>query len=212
MKISELFISIQGESRFAGLPCFFIRTTGCNLNCSYCDTQYARQNGNDLSLKDILHKVDQWPGNLVEITGGEPLLQEEIYDLCRELLARGKQVLIETNGSLDIGKLPPEVIRIMDVKCPDSGMASYNCLPNLAKLSGKDEVKFVIAGYDDYRWAGRFIADNLLIGNVRILFSTVFAKLAPAQLAEWMLADKLTNVRLQLQLHKYLWPNKTRGV
>ncbi len=212
LQISELYPSIQGESSYAGWPCFFIRTAGCNLNCSYCDTPQARQGGEDYSLETILQEVNAWPGQLVEITGGEPLLQPEVSSLCQQLLQNNKRVLLETNGSLDIAKLPPEVIRIVDLKCPDSGMSDSIYWPNLEQLTLKDELKFVLSSSRDYQWASRLIRNRQLERKAQILLSAAQGHLNPAQLAEWMLEDGLTQARLQLQLHKYIWPDKGAGV
>lgn len=212
IKISELFTSIQGESSYAGKPCFFIRTAGCNLNCNYCDTSYARQGGTDCSLQAIIQQVNSWPGQLVEITGGEPLLQPEIYSLCEQLLQNNKLVLLETNGSMDVSKLPPGVIRIVDIKCPDSGMNDSIYWPNLELLKPQDEIKFVVSSQRDYQWARQLIQEQQLTQKANVLFSTVRERLNPALLADWILQDNLTQVRLQLQLHKYIWPDKERGV
>jgi len=212
LQISELYPSIQGESSYAGWPCFFIRTAGCNLNCSYCDTPHARQGGKSYSLETVLQKVKAWPGQLVEVTGGEPLLQPEVSSLCRQLLQNNKRVLLETNGSLDIGKLPPDVIRIVDLKCPDSGMSDSIYWPNLEQLKPGDEIKFVLSSSRDYQWASRLIREQQLERKAQILLSAAQGRLNPARLAEWILKDGLTQVRLQLQLHKYIWPDKNAGV
>ena len=212
MKLSELYRSIQGESGYAGWPCFFIRTAGCNLKCNYCDTPYAREGGRDYSLKSILREAARWRGRLVQVTGGEPLLQEDTVLLCRRLLEQEKLVLLETNGSLDIGRLPRGVVRIIDLKCPDSGMSEHIHWPNLELLRPGDELKFVLSSRRDYLWARRLICERGLAAKAQILFSAVRGRLDPALLARWILEDELHQVRLQLQLHKYLWPDREKGV
>ncbi len=211
MKVNEIFKSIQGESSYGGLPCTFIRLSGCNLRCSYCDTQYAYEEGRDLTVEEILSKVRELRCPLVEITGGEPLLQEEVYDLMTELLKEDYKLLLETNGSLDIGRISPQVVKIMDIKCPDSGMADRMNWKNLEKLNPKDEVKFVLSSQGDYDWAKFTMRDKELDKKVTVLFSPAFDKLEPRIVAEWILRDGL-NVRLQPQLHKYIWAPETRGV
>lgn len=212
MKITELFTSIQGESSYAGRPCFFIRLAGCNLNCSYCDTEFAKSadSGKDISIESILERAKNANVATVEITGGEPLLHDEVPLLCRGLLEAGFRVLIETNGSLPIAKLPEKVIRIVDCKCPSSGESERMDFANFAELNPCDEVKFVIADREDYEYACEVIAKYELNSKVdNILFSPVASELfSPAELAEWILEDKL-DVRLQLQLHKVIWdPNE----
>ncbi len=213
MKVNEFFHSIQGESSWAGLPCVFVRLTGCNLRCSYCDTRYAYEEGVELEIADILEQVAGYGCSLVEITGGEPLLQEDTPLLIRALLDKGFQVLLETNGSLDIGAVDGRCHRIMDVKLPQSGAAAQNRLENLPLLKKGDELKFVIGGREDYDYAGRImklipldIRDKLVIN-----FSPLFGMIEPRLLADWILADRLP-VRLHLQLHKLIWPPEIRGV
>lgn len=212
--ISELFCSIQGESSYAGLPCFFIRLAGCNLDCVYCDTEYAKsaEDGEKSTISEILEKVNAAGIPLVEITGGEPLLQEGVNELCQKLLAEKFQVLIETNGSLSISLLSKEVIKIIDCKCPASGEADKMDLANFALLTKKDEVKFVISDREDYEYAVKVIREHELTEKVdNILLSPNFSNPGlPEQLAEWILEDKL-NVRMQLQLHKRIWDPEERG-
>ncbi len=230
MQITEIFRSIQGESTRAGLPCIFVRLTGCNLRCVWCDTAYAFHGGTKMSLEEILAKVNELAvgqafqpvlhaNQLVELTGGEPLLQPEIYPLAEHLLAAGYTVLIETSGERFIGNLPREVVKIMDVKCPDSGEGGMFDLNNLAAVDAKDEIKFVIASRRDYEFARDFTREHGLAARVhQVIFSPVFADPEgkwPAfdarSLAGWILADRLP-VRLGLQLHKFIWDPAMKGV
>lgn len=259
MVITEIFKSIQGEGTRAGLPCIFVRLTGCNLRCTWCDTAYAFHGGKKMTVEEVLAHVDELAGRkpisveredgnegqrsaslrssgqagqvgsgpykavattpLVELTGGEPLLQEEIYPLAEKLLAAGYKMMIETSGERFIGRLPKEVIKIVDVKCPDSGEPDTFEMRNLEELTKCDEVKFVLATRRDYEFAREFTRDHGLAGRVReVLFSPVFEDpegkwpgLEPRQLAEWILADGLP-VRLGLQLHKFIWDPATKGV
>lgn len=228
MYVSEIFKSIQGEGSRAGQPCIFVRLTGCNLRCVWCDTTYAFHGGQKMSVEDVLERVEMMNRRsdgehgsvpLVELTGGEPLLQPEIYVLAEQLLAAGYMVMVETSGERFIGKLPPQVIRIVDVKCPDSGEADTFELKNLAELNEKDEVKFVIASRRDYEFARDFAREHKLDTKVNeVLFSPVsedphgkWQGLEPRQLVEWMLEDGLA-VRLSLQLHKIVWDPAMRGV
>lgn len=222
MVISEIFKSIQGESTRAGLPCIFIRLTGCNLRCTWCDTAYAFYGGRRVTVDEVMARVREFSGGavkLVEITGGEPLLQDEVYPLCDALLAEGFTVLVETSGERDISRLPREVIKIVDVKCPDSGEPDTFDQKNLAALGPDDEVKFVIATRRDYEFARDFTASNNLAQRVRqVLFSPVNADpegkwpaMDAQALAEWILADNLP-VRMQMQLHKFIWHPATKGV
>ena len=228
MFITEIFKSIQGEGTRAGLPCIFVRLTGCNLRCTWCDTAYAFNGGKKMSVDEVLQRVDELAGrggnstaaiSLVELTGGEPLLQEEIYTLAEGLLAAGYTAMVETSGERFIGKLPKSVIRIVDVKCPDSGEADTFEMSNLVELTREDEVKFVIRSRKDYEFAREFTREHGLTQRVReVLFSPVhddpqgkWAGLEPRELVEWMLADGL-NVRLGLQLHKIVWDPAMRGV
>lgn len=210
-EVSELFFSIQGESSYAGAPCLFIRLAGCNLRCSYCDARYTyEEEGSATGLVEILAFVDEHPGFPVEITGGEPLLQENVYPLMAALLAAGRTVLLETNGSINLGRVPAEVVKIMDIKCPGSGMADRFLEENLALMGPADEIKFVLSSRADYEWATAMLSNTALgHGNI-IHFSPVPGLLNATELAEWILADQLP-VRLQLQLHKTLWPGEDRG-
>lgn len=206
MKVNEIFKSIQGESSWQGLPCIFIRLSGCNLRCAWCDTKYAYENGNEMSIDEIINsvKVIRELPCLVEITGGEPLLQEEVYELSDNLLAKGCKVLVETNGSLSAERLPNDVIRIIDIKCPGSGMSDKMCWDNLKKLRPTDEIKFVLSDYQDYEWAKKIVKKYDLLLRVTVLFSPVDTNLELSKLiAEWIVCDNLP-VRLQLQLHKYI--------
>jgi 7-carboxy-7-deazaguanine synthase len=212
MVITEIFKSIQGESTFAGLPCVFIRLTGCNLRCHWCDTAYAFYGGVKMSPEEVLVRVRDLGGKLVELTGGEPLLQKEVYPLTEHLLAEGYRVLIETSGERFVGKLPGAVVKILDVKCPGSGESEKFCFENLGALDRKDQVKFVILDENDYQYAREFLAQHALQSRVaEVIFSPVFGQLAPRQLAEWILRDGL-EVRLGLQLHKFIWDPDARGV
>jgi 7-carboxy-7-deazaguanine synthase len=217
--ISELFYSIQGESTHAGFPCVFIRLSGCNLRCRYCDARYTYESPHAImSLETILSFVDGYPEIMVEITGGEPLLQENVYPLMEQLLAKGRKVLLETNGSLPIDKVAPEVIVVMDIKSPGSGMAESFAMKNIAlalqrnhQLPGSCEIKFVLTDKNDYIWARNLVNKYHLAMHTPTLFSPAKGELDPADLAAWMLHDKLL-VRLQLQLHALIWPHLTRGV
>ncbi len=218
LTVSEVFFSLQGESTYAGLPCVFIRLAGCNLRCSYCDARYTYEEaGTEQSLPEILAFVDRYPGAIVEITGGEPLLQANVIPLMQSLLNRGRTVLLETNGSLDISRVPAGVVTIMDVKCPGAGQDNTTRLDNFAVLKAPDEIKFVLCSRQDYDWAIAVLTKYHLIdpktGRARhpLLFSPVPGQLHPAELAAWILHDNLP-VRLQLQLHKILWPANERGV
>jgi len=204
MLITEIFKSIQGESSYAGWPCSFIRTTGCNLRCVWCDTEYAFYGGNEMSIPEIVQAIEPHQCELVEITGGEPLLQPDVPALAEELLRRRHKVLIETSGAMDIGILPREVIKIMDIKCPESEMMDKNDWQNLQRLSSKDEIKFVINSRKDYEWALQILNTYQLHTQNLVLFSPVYHKMEPRVLAEWILEDKLS-VRFQVQLHKVLW-------
>jgi len=211
LKINEIFTSIQGESIFSGFPCVFIRFTGCNLRCSYCDTKYAYQEGRDYSIEWILNRVKEEKINLVEITGGEPLMQEGVYPLSKGLVDEGYTVLIETNGSKSVEKLDQRVIKILDLKCPGSGMKEKMDFNNLNYMGEEDQVKFVIGDQNDYCFAKEIISRCFLEKKIKVLFSPVTGKIEPKQLAEWILKDRLY-VRLQLPLHKYIWGFNARGV
>jgi len=211
MRLTEIFYSIQGESSFIGQPCVFIRTTACNLRCVWCDTTYSFYGGEEMSLDDIMQKVESYGCKLVEITGGEPMLQKEIYELCDRLLGADYTVLLETGGSLDLSKLDPRVIKIVDLKCPGSGEVERNYWPNLDILQVHDQIKFVIKDRLDYEWTLQVIRQHRLDERFHLLFSPVFNEMALRPLAEWMLADRV-KAQLQVQLHKYIWSPETRGV
>lgn len=212
MVITEIFKSIQGESSYVGLPCIFIRLTGCNLRCHWCDTAYAFYGGQKYTLKEARDRVRQLGGKLVELTGGEPLLQKEVYPLSEQLLDEGYTVLIETSGERFVGQLPRPVVKVVDVKCPGSGESDKFCFDNLAALEPKDQIKFVIVDENDYRYAREFLARHDLRRRVdEVIFSPVFGQLAPRALAEWVLRDNL-EVRLGMQLHKFIWEPDARGV
>lgn len=211
MKINEIYQSIQGEATFAGQPCIFIRTTGCNLRCEWCDTSYAFYEGQELSLEETLGQVEAYAPRLVELTGGEPLLQKEAPALVSRLIDRGYTVLIETSGSLDIRPIDPRAILIMDIKCPGSGMSEAMCWENIPALRPSDQVKFVIKDRSDYDWAVGVLDKYPALRKQTVLFSPVFGALDPQRLAEWILEDGLP-VRLQLQIHKYIWHPEARGV
>jgi 7-carboxy-7-deazaguanine synthase len=208
--VCEIFKSIQGESTHAGCLCAFVRLSGCNLFCSYCDTSYARYGGRVMSFKAILEQIDEFSCDLIAITGGEPLLQKGTAEFARQLLALGKTVLVETNGSLDIGTLPDGCIRIVDVKCPSSGEGHSFFERNLSHLRHDDEVKVVLGTKEDFDWALAFVERHVLANRLTVLFSPVTGKVSPAELAQWII-DANAPVRLQLQLHKIIWGEK-RGV
>lgn len=217
LRITEIFHSIQGESTWAGLPCTFIRLTGCPLRCVWCDTAYAFHGGEKMSLDEIVAQVDDIGTRLVEITGGEPLVHRNAFVLAERLLDRGYTVLVETSGSIDISPLDPRTHRIMDLKCPDSGESGRNLWSNLDHLTSHDEVKFVIASRADYEWARttireRGLDDRLSNGALRaLLMSPVWDGVDLKQLAEWILEDRLP-VRYQVQLHKIIWGAEVQGV
>ena len=208
--VNEIFFSIQGESTFAGLPCLFIRLTGCNLRCSYCDTPYAFEEGKPLTIQDVLTQARSFGNGLVEVTGGEPLLQPSCLLLIQRLLNQGYTVLVETNGSRDIRCLPKNAICILDMKCPSSGMTDRMVFENLQHLRPQDELKFVIRDREDFRWAKELLAGLSKLRPHKVLFSPAHPLLDAPQLAEWILADKL-RVRLQVPLHRVLWPEADRG-
>lgn len=210
LKVNEIFYSIQGESSFTGLPFVFVRLTGCNLRCSYCDTKYAYEEGTAMSVEQILKEIKKYNCPYVEVTGGEPLLQEETPSLVNSLIGNNFTVLVETNGTKDISVIPDRAVRIMDIKCPSSGESDKFDWENLNRLNPQDEVKFVIAEKLDYDWAKEIITDRNLSEKVKVLLSPVKEKMNPDILAEWILKDK-SDVRLQLQLHKIIWPFATRG-
>ena len=211
LTVNEIFFSIQGESTRAGHPCAFVRLAHCNLRCTYCDTEYAFYEGKEMSLENIIRQVDEYPTDLVEITGGEPLLQSAVFPLIKRFLDDGKIVLIETGGSIDVRPVDSRAILIYDIKCPDSGMMDKNLWENLPQLKPNDEVKFVLGSRRDYEWAKEQLDRWDLVSRHTVLFSSVWGQLDPRELAEWVLQDGL-QVRLQVQLHKILWGNGVRGV
>jgi 7-carboxy-7-deazaguanine synthase len=224
LRINEMFYSIQGESTWTGCPCVFIRLTGCHLRCCYCDTAYAFREGSTRTIDDVVAEVSTHPCDLVEITGGEPLLQKGVHELITQLCDLGKTVLIETSGACDISVVDPRAIRIMDLKTPGSGECERNLWSNVERLTPRDEVKFVITDRADYEWAVEVIRRHDLRRVKAVLMSAVFEQspgaeiagcpgLSPRDLAAWMLADALPpNVRMQTQLHKLIWDPQTRGV
>ncbi|KJU82165.1 7-carboxy-7-deazaguanine synthase [Candidatus Magnetobacterium bavaricum] len=211
LRVCEFFTSIQGESSYAGLPCVFVRLTGCNLRCSYCDTRYAYTEGTDVPVAQLLRDVQATNLRLVEITGGEPLLQDATPILIDGLIGMGLKTLIETNGSVNISRFNRGAIFIVDLKAPSSGMSDHNDLSNLKALSPTDEVKMVIANRDDYQWASDLIARHRLTQRCHVLLSSVAGELQPETLAAWILHDAL-DVRLNLQLHKYIYGADRRMV
>ncbi|HXX54007.1 MAG TPA: radical SAM protein [Thermodesulfovibrionales bacterium] len=211
MKICEIFSSIQGESSYAGIPCTFIRTTGCNLRCSYCDTVYAYGEGSELTEDEIMEKVHAMGLRTIEITGGEPLLQAGVFSLAKRLLDHRFRVLIETNGSQSIRQVDQRAVLIPDVKTPGSGMANTFLMSNLDHLRPVDELKFVITGREDYEWSRNFVKEHSLTGRCAILFSPAFGILHPKDLTQWIMEERL-EVRLNLQLHKYIYGADARAV
>ena len=212
LTVNEIFYSIQGESTHAGRPCVFVRLTACDLRCSWCDTPYAFHEGSKMSVDDVEAAVARHGCDLVEITGGEPLLQEDVYPLMDRLLSSGRTVMLETGGHRPIDRVPRAVVKIVDVKCPGSGESGKNDWSNLERLAPHDEVKFVVKDRADYDFARDVIARYELESRARaILMSPVHGVLDPKTLAEWMLADRAP-ARLQLQIHKYIWRPDTRGV
>jgi len=210
--IHEIYESIQGESTFAGLPCVFIRAAVCDLRCSWCDTPHAFTQGERMPRAAVLDRALAFDCPLVEVTGGEPLLQPDVLPLMTELCDAGRTVLLETSGAHDVSGVDPRVHVILDLKCPDSGESERNWWPNLDALKATDEVKFVIASRRDWEWTEATIREHRLDERFTCLVSTAFGEVSPAQLAEWLLASGLHRVRLQLQLHKYIWDPKARGV
>jgi 7-carboxy-7-deazaguanine synthase len=212
LTVTEIFHSIQGESSFAGMPCVFVRLTGCDLRCAWCDTPYAFTDGKKMSVAEVLGAVDATGCPLVELTGGEPLLQDDVYPLMDALVAAGRTVLLETGGHISLARVPDGVVKIVDVKCPRSGESARTHWPNLEQLGPRDEVKFVIQDRADYQFACGIVRQHGLDARCgAVLFSPVHGVLAPRDLAAWMLEDRLP-ARLQLQVHKYIWDATTRGV
>lgn len=211
LKVNEIFHSIQGESSHAGRPCVFVRLTYCSLRCSYCDTEYAFFEGEERPLEEILDEVDAYGCRLVEVTGGEPLIQKETTLLLRGLLDRGHEVLLETSGAWPLEMVPDGVKIIMDLKTPGSGMAAKNRWDNLRHLDEDDEIKFVICDRADYEWARGVVGEHDLTARHTVLFSPAFGQMPADELAGWILADRLP-VRFQLQIHKFIWSPTARGV
>ncbi len=210
--VNEIFKSIQGESSRAGLPCVLVRLAGCNLDCSWCDTKYAQgQDGSEMTIDEILQKVASLSCPRVELTGGEPLAQAGAVELLDKLCEAGYEVLLETNGSLDVSRVNKDVRRIIDIKCPASGQAERNLWENLEHLTSKDEVKFVIADRGDYDFAHEIVKEHDLTARCKVIFAPVWGSVTGAMLARWILADCL-DVRLGVQLHKIIWPDEDRGV
>ena len=211
LKINEIYYSVQGESTHAGRPCIFIRLTYCNLRCSYCDTEYAFYDGKDMEITDIMSEIKQWDCNLVEVTGGEPLFQEECIDLLNELVNSNYEVMLETGGSLSISNVPKKVIKIVDFKCPSSKMVKKNLWSIVDDLQPHDEVKFVIGNRGDFDWAKDRITEYSLDKICTLLFSPTFGEIDPQQIVKWILADNLP-VRMQMQMHKMIWSPEEKGV
>lgn len=211
LKVNEIYFSVQGESTYTGLPCVFVRLTYCNLRCSYCDTEHAFYEGKEMSVKEIISKVESYKCQLVEVTGGEPLFQDECKILLKELCDKNYTVLLETGGSLPIKEIDKHVVIIMDLKTPSSGMVKKNLYENISYIKPGDEIKFVIGSREDYEWSKDIINEYKLTEKCKILLSSVFDKLQPKTLVEWILADNL-NVRFQLQAHKFIWTPDTKGV
>ena len=211
LKVNEIYHSIQGESSKSGLPCIFVRLTYCNLRCTYCDTEYAFYVGEDKSIAEIINEVKKYNCKLIEVTGGEPLVQKECLELMKLLCDEGFDVMLETGGSLTIKDIDERVQIIMDLKCPSSKMEKKNLYENINYLKPKDELKFVIGNRKDYDWSKEIISKYDLINKSEILFSVVFGELEPVSLVNWIIEDKL-DVRYQLQMHKYIWHPETKGV
>ena len=211
LKINEIYYSIQGESSYSGLPCVFIRLTYCNLRCSYCDTEYAFYEGKDISIKEIIRKVNSYKCNLVEITGGEPLLQKNCIELINQLEKNNKKVLIETGGSLPIKNISKNTHIILDLKCPSSNMESKNLWDNLDYIKKTDEIKFVIGNKKDYDWVKKIIKKHNLEKKCLLLISPVHDKIDKEKIINWILKDNL-KIRFQIQLHKEIWDKDKKGV
>jgi 7-carboxy-7-deazaguanine synthase len=212
LTVNEIFHSIQGESTYAGEPCVFVRLTACDLRCSWCDTEYAFYEGRKMTIDEVVAAVDSYGCSMVEITGGEPLLQREVFPLMSRLLEAGRTVLLETGGHRSVQDVPEGVVKIVDVKCPGSGEAARMDWDNLRRVDAKDQIKFVIKDREDYEYARDIVTREDLASRVgAVLFSPVHGVMNARQLAEWILADRLP-VRLQLQAHKFIWAPNTRGV
>ena len=211
LKINEIYYSIQGESSYIGKPCIFIRLTYCNLRCSYCDSEYTFHEGNDMTIDEIINKIQNYPCKLVEVTGGEPLFQKECIDLLNKLVDLEYHVLLETSGSLSTKDVPEKVVNIIDFKCPTSNMKKKNDWENINYLKSSDEVKFVIGNREDYKWAKEKIEKYDITSKCSVLISPSYKKIKPNIITEWILEDNL-DVRFQIQLHKEIWSDKERGV
>ena len=211
LKVNEIYYSIQGESTHVGRPCIFIRLTYCNLRCTYCDTEYAFYEGKDIEIPEIMAEIKQWNCNLVEVTGGEPLFQDECIYLLNELTNQNYEVLLETGGSLSISDVPVEIVRIVDFKCPSSGMEKKNLWSIVNDLQPHDEVKFVIGDREDFDWAKEMLNKYSLNEKCSILFSPTFGKIDPSLIVEWILEGDIP-VRMQLQMHKHIWETEGKGV
>jgi 7-carboxy-7-deazaguanine synthase len=211
MRITEIYVSVQGETQYAGLPCTLVRTTGCDLRCTYCDSAFAFHGGSDMTLDQILAEVDKLGAPLVLLTGGEPMLQKEMPALAARLLGAGYRVMIETSGSQPLDSLPADVVRVVDVKTPGSGESHRMRWETLDGLRARDAVKFVLSDEADYRWATEVIRTRGLAERTEVLLSPVHGRLKPEALVSWMLRDRLP-ARLNLQLHKYIWSPDARGV
>ena len=212
LSVNEIFYSIQGESTYAGRPCVFVRLAGCDLRCTWCDTAYAFNEGRKMSVDDVLRQVDGFESPLVEVTGGEPLLQDDVYPLMERLLERGRTVLLETGGQIDVSRVPGGVVKVMDVKCPASGESDKVEWANIDRLGSRDQVKFVVQDRNDYEFARDIVLRHALDRRcAAVLFSPVHGVLHPKDLSDWILEDRLP-VRLQLQIHKHIWGEHVRGV
>lgn len=211
MRVTEIFFSIQGESSHAGKPCVFVRLTGCSLRCIYCDTKYSYAGGREMPLDEVLSVVASYPAKLVEVTGGEPLEQEEVYPLMSSLLDQGYTVMLETGGHVNVCRVPKPVIKIIDIKCPGSDEGHTVCWENIDLAEPHDEFKFVISSKSDYEWSKQVYLDRLRNKSNTVLFSPSHDELPAVNLARWILDDGLP-VRLQLQIHKYIWGADVRGV
>lgn len=211
LKINEIFYSIQGESTYAGLPCIFIRLTYCNLRCTWCDSEYTFKDGQDMSIPEIISTISNYNCNLVQVTGGEPLVQKNCIELLKRLDANDYQILLETGGSLSLDNVPKSVIKIVDFKCPGSGMEKKNLWSILDDIDSKDEIKFVIKDKNDFKWAESKVKKFGLDKTNQVIFSPVFDVLKYETLAEWIKSSKL-NIRMQIQLHKHIWSPELTGV
>ena len=211
LKINEIYFSVQGESSYSGLPCIFIRLTYCNLRCTYCDSEYSFYDGKKMKIHDILKEIKKYSCNLVEVTGGEPLLQKNCINLLNELIKNNYDVLLETSGSLSISDVPDKVINIIDFKCPSSKMDIKNMWDNINYFKKNDEIKFVIGDRIDYEWTKKKIEEYKLNQICDILISPVYGEIEPKEIVKWILEDNL-KVRFQIQMHKEIWPADKKGV